>query len=291
MQSTDWTYHFIEATTFIMGNKKNAGKTTFMNLALNHIRKRATPALCSVGLDGERNDLIDGRTKPFVLTEEGDLVVTTYPMIRKSEAQLKLLKVFPYHTVLGQLVIAQTVRKGNIELVGPDNNKQLNEVLSYIKNELGCKTIVIDGAANRITPVSSSDDSSFFYVVNADRKNLDKAIDSMKLLSFTSGCKSLDQLKDKETHSIFYVEGALTYNKTLTIPKESNVVVVENFSSVFLTYKQLVQLCKNKKLIVKKISKLMGFVVILKDVEEEELMELYKNNDIQTQLIINPYVA
>ena len=287
MDKPVWTYHFLDNTTFILGNNKNAGKTTFMNLALNRVREVVTPAFLSIGIDGEPQDLIDGRTKPQIRTLCGDILVTTYPMIQKSEGKYKLLKVFPYHTVLGQLVIAETLRAGCIELVGPENNTQLTEVIAYLKGVLGCKHIIIDGAANRKTPLSSIDNSGFFYVFQANKRTLNKVLETCRLLSY---CASLPTYNPKTELDPYVVEGAFTTNKLNEIPIEYDIIVIDNLSSVFITYKQLIRLSNYKKLMVKKQFSLHAFVAVLKDIDIRELKERFKENNIKEELIINPYV-
>ena len=52
------TDQLINKTTFLVGNKKNAGKTTFLNYVLKQIREVVHPAFFTIGIDGEENDLI-----------------------------------------------------------------------------------------------------------------------------------------------------------------------------------------------------------------------------------------
>ncbi|MFO7674212.1 MAG: hypothetical protein R6V74_10935, partial [Lutibacter sp.] len=141
------TEQLLNKTTFLVGNKKNAGKTTFLNYALAQVREVVRPAFFTIGIDGEPSDLIFDTPKPKVYTEIGDYVVTSGLMINKSDALFEIIHVFPYKTVLGRLVLAKTLRSGSIELVGSEDNKQLDEIVDYLRNEEHIKTIVIDGAA------------------------------------------------------------------------------------------------------------------------------------------------
>ena len=288
MLNSNWTYHFFNNTTFILGNRKNAGKTTFMNLALNIIRKVESPTFLSVGIDGENEDTIDGRNKPQIAALPKDILVTTLPMIKKSDAQFKLLKAFPFYTSLGQIIIAQNLREGHIELVGPENNNQLTCIINYLRNELNCKTIVIDGAANRKTPLSSFENAGFFYIISMDKRTLTKALETCKFLALSSSFETPNY--DDKNQNIYYVQGALTTSKIHEIPGHISKLVVENFTSVFLSYKQLVQLQEQFKIQVKSKFKLNGIVVILKDIKSSEFIKMYKQNSIDIELIINPYV-
>jgi len=129
------TEQLVNKTTFLVGNKKNAGKTTFLNYALAQLREVVQPAFFTIGIDGEASDLIFDTPKPKVYTEIGDYVVTSGLMINKSDALFEIIHVFPYKTVLGRLVLAKTLRSGNIELVGSEDNKQLAEIVDYLRNE------------------------------------------------------------------------------------------------------------------------------------------------------------
>ncbi len=289
MLSNHWSYRFLNHTTFILGNRKNAGKTTFMNLALSFIRKVEPPTFLSVGIDGETRDVIDGSKKPQISTFPNDIVVTTLAMTKKSDAQFKLLKAFPFYTSLGQIVIVQSLRKGKIELVGPENNNQLTCIINYIRNELDCKTIVIDGAANRKTPLSSFKNAGFFYIISINKRTLTKALQTCKLLALSS---SLQTKSNNESRTnTYHFKGALTSSRITEIPEDVSYLVVDNFTSIFLNYNQLTQLQTHVEIQVYTKYKLNGFVVILKDVESGDFIARYNQEHIDTELIINPYVC
>ncbi|WP_439184916.1 hypothetical protein [Carboxylicivirga taeanensis] len=284
MNTSNATYRFINTTSFVMGNRKNAGKTTFMNWALNQIRKIESPAFATIGIDGESHDQIDGRDKPRIYTVPGDVLITSYPMLHKSSGQFRLEKVFPIKTPLGQLVVATTLRSGSIELVGPEYNEQLKELIDYIKKELKYRSIMIDGAASRLTPVSSINGSGFYYVLNIDRRNLRKALEQMQLLSVASGFKQV-----ATNESALRIEGALTPTKISSLPKSCSTLIINDLTSVFLSFTQLKQLMKQVEVQVLNRLQLKSFVVILKDITQNEFIQLYQDKGIQTELIFNPY--
>ncbi|MCG8579581.1 MAG: hypothetical protein MI866_06680 [Bacteroidales bacterium] len=279
------TYRFINTTTFVMGNRKNAGKTTFLNWALNQIRKVESPAFATIGIDGENNDMIDGRNKPQIKTIKGDAIVTSTNMLAKSNGLFKIEKAFPIYTQLGQIVIAKTVRDGNIELVGPEHNEQLTQVVDHLMHELGYKSIIIDGAASRITPVNSIPDSGFYYLVNIDHRNLKKTIEQMQLLSLCSKFETLDV----ETNH-FKIDGALTATKLNNITNEYSTLLINDLTSVFINYTQLTKLLQQVDIKVKNKLNLKGFVIVLKDIEQTEFDRLITNKNIDSEIIYNPYV-
>ena len=256
-----------------------------MNWALNQIRKVEAPAFATIGIDGETHDQIDGRDKPLIKTEPGDVFITSFPMLRKSSGLFKVEKAFPIKTPLGQLVVATTLRNGTIELVGPEFNEQLKNMVDFIKTELNHHSIIIDGAASRLTPVSSIIDSGFYYVVNIDRRNLNKTLEQMQLLSLAAG---FEQTTNDER--AFTVEGALTPGKLNSIPKTTETIVINDLTSIFLNYEQLKHLIKQVNIKVTNRPMLKSYVVVLKDIAQEAFAQLYYNKGIQTELIINPYV-
>ncbi|MBK3516498.1 hypothetical protein [Carboxylicivirga marina] len=285
MSNDALTYQFINNTTFVMGNRKNAGKTTFMNWALNQIRHVESPALATIGIDGESNDMIDGREKPLIHTVKGDAVVTSANMLKRSNGLFKVTKALPIKTPLGQLVIAQTIRDGYIELVGPEHNQQLEQVVSFLSDELGYKSIIIDGAASRITPIASIRKSSLYYLVNIDRKNLTKMVEQMQLISIYSKF-----IKAKDTEKPYVINGALTPSKLTDIPDNCSSILINDMSAIFLNYRQAQQLLKYLIIRVKNEISLKAFVVVLKDIKQEEFSKQLIKAGINTKIIYNPYV-
>ena len=93
----------VNKTTFLVGNKKNAGKTTFLNYALKQVREVVSPTFFTIGIDGETSDLIFETPKPRVYTEIGDFVVTSDLMINKSDALFEIIHVFPYKNSFGKI--------------------------------------------------------------------------------------------------------------------------------------------------------------------------------------------
>lgn len=285
MQTQQLTYQFLNNTTFVMGNRKHAGKTTFLNWVLNQIRQVESPAFGSIGVDGESHDQIDGRTKPRVYAHKGDGIVTSLAMIKKSDGLFSIEKALPINTPLGQLVIAKTLRGGRVELIGPEHNEQLQMVIKHLKDELQYKTIVFDGAASRLTPVSAVEQSGFYYVMNIDRRNLTKAVEQMQLLTLSSQLKTM-----QAAEQLHPLDGALTKAKLSQLPKQCEGILINDLSSVFLSYQQLAQLMKNSNIRVKQSIKLKGFVIITKDVAQEAIKAMLQSKNIQTKIIYNPYV-
>lgn len=278
----------IDKTTYIVGSDKNAGKTTFLNYALNKLRPNTSVLFLSVGVDGETKDLVFGTPKPQVMTNVGDFVITTDSAISKSSALFEIIQVFPYKTVLGKIVLARTVRSGHIELIGPENNDQLKNVIAFAKNECNVKTILVDGAVNRITQVSTSEQAGFIYVFKVSHNNIHSSLRKLKMLSivmdFTIATTSV--LCNSET---VIIDGALTKSKLSQIPIDCKNVVMKDFTKVFVSDKELVKLLDKYDLFFENCYHLNFVVVNLYDIAGDEFEKMLKSKDIDLKIIYNPY--
>jgi hypothetical protein len=278
----------VNKTTFFVGNKKNAGKTTFLNYALTQLREVVQPAFFTIGIDGEASDLIFDTPKPKIYTETGDYVVTSSLMINKSDALFEIIHVFPYKTVLGRLALAKTLRSGTIELVGSEDNKQLAEIIAYLRNEEHIKTIVIDGAASRVTQVASVKNSYFYYIVKIDQKSINSDLNKLRTIAFISKFKDIDHI-DAENKTVFEIKGALTESKLSTIPEDCDILLLNDFTKIFLDFSQVTELTGKLEIAYKIPYELVSFVVILKDILKEDFVKIVESHNIKETILYNPY--
>jgi hypothetical protein len=279
----------VNKTTFLVGNKKNAGKTTFLNYALTQLREVVQPAFFTIGIDGEASDLIFDTPKPKIYTETGDYVVTSSLMINKSDALFEIIHVFPYKTVLGRLALAKTLRSGTIELVGSEDNKQLAEIITYLRNEEHIKTIVIDGAASRVTQVASVKNSYFYYIVKIDQKSINSDLNKLRTIAFISKFKDIDHIDDAENKTVFEIKGALTASKLSMIPENCDILLLNDFTKIFLDFYQVTRLTEKLEIAYKIPYQLVSFVVILKDILKEDFVEIVESHNIKETILYNPY--
>lgn len=286
---SDIAIQLVNKTTFLVGNKKNAGKTTFLNYALKQVRKVVQPAFFTIGIDGETSDLIFDTPKPKVFTETGDFVVTSDLMINKSEASFEIIHVFPYKTVLGRLVLAKTVRSGNIELVGSEDNKQLAEIVDYLRNEENINTIIIDGAASRTTQVASIKNSYFYYIIKLDQKSINSDINKLRTISLINKFKPLDKIDDIENKTVFEIKGALTETKLSQIPEDCDVLLIDDFTKIFLDLSQVTELTRKLEIAYNIQYQLVSFIVILKDIIKNDFVRMLENHNIEDTILYNPY--
>lgn len=275
-------------TTFIVGNDKNAGKTTFLNYSLHLLRKKTEPAFLSVGVDGEEHDQISGMSKPQVFTCENDYLVTTDSMLKKSPGLFRVMQSFPYKTVLGKIVLVKTLRGGSIELVGPENNAQLKEILAFIKEDLRVKTILIDGAVNRLTQVSSSDKAGFVYVFKISRSNLNSSLRKLKTLSLIKNIGGATSA-DVNSKNSFVLEGALTSAKLRQVPEDSEKLILTDFTRIFISHSELTKLQKGLTILFENDYPMNFAMVNLYDISRDEFDAHLKDNNVVLDILYNPF--
>lgn len=279
----------LNRTTFLVGNKKNAGKTTFFNYAISQVREHATVAFMTIGVDGEMDDVIDNKQKPFIYTTKGDYIVTTGSRLNQSDASFAIHHVFPYKTALGNLVLAQTIRGGNVELVGSEDNAQLTEIIHFLKTELFIDTILIDGAANRTTQVASVKNSFFCYILRIDHETLHSDFNKLRALSLINTFPCVEEIKDIHLKKVFEITGAFTESKKGLIPYDCEVLLVNDFTKIFLELPQIERLCSKLQIAYKIKYSLTAFVIILKNIQRNDFQQLLGKYKMEDKFIMNPY--
>ena len=154
---------------FIVGSSKNSGKTTF----LNHLNKELAARLAhpvgilTIGRDGEPEDAVWHHTKPPVTLLPGNLFVTVEAELARLAKEAELVEALPFATMLGPLVIGRAGVKVKAEIVGPDTNRQLWQIVARLE-EHRCGHQLIDGAFERRTQVASHDGARLILVVSPD---------------------------------------------------------------------------------------------------------------------------
>ncbi len=277
---------FIGKTVFVTGAGKSSGKTAFFGYVLNRIRRYGEVAYLSVGAGG-RGDLIFSKSKRGIFARRGDYLLTSDEGLKKSDIDYEIKEVFAQSGVLGRLVFIKVVRGGFIEPAGPESNSYLGNIIEILQNRFKIKTILIDGAVNRVTPVASSADAGYVYTVKADRSSINSAVSSV-LLHFGLSKLPLAE-KIKSAGNTLYFKGALTAGKLAGIGKKIKTVIIEDFSKVFLTYGEWRKFCAKYKVKTASNPKLLFFVVNLHDIGRKEFSDALKSRQILKKIMFNPY--
>ena len=277
-------------TTFIIGSKKNAGKTTFLNYSAASLRKTAPIAYLTIGIDGEKTDQIFQTQKPKIFARKGDTLLSTDSALKQSDASFKILNAYPSSTVLGKLMLLEVLRDGFVEIIGPKNNLQLSHILKDIKKHK-IQTILVDGAINRITQVSSHDNSHFVYVTKLQPENLNSVTDSIKLIYrlWKTPLRSPHACKEKNMETTLFLNGAITKKKTDLIKGNIKTLVFENFTKVFLSYGDWQNLSKKYRIYFKEKFELSSFIINLYNITKEDFKKSLNSPEIMRKTIFNPY--
>ncbi len=144
-------YEFIKPYSSIatIGMCKNAGKTTVLNRLIGECFAHGeTPALTSIGRDGERSDVVTGTDKPEIFVYEGTLVATAEALLTVGDVSREIADTSGMPTPMGEVVIMRAMSDGLVQIAGPSMTAQLR-VLKRRLFALGAKRVFIDGALSR----------------------------------------------------------------------------------------------------------------------------------------------
>ncbi|NPV86099.1 MAG: hypothetical protein HPY45_08835 [Anaerolineae bacterium] len=144
-------------TVGFAGTAKNTGKTTTALHVLQAGKEAGLRlALTSIGYDGENRDNVTGLPKPRYTLQPGMLVATGSTCLRSSTAIVRAIEETPIHTIFGQVVVGEVTYPGTVLLAGPNRSSDLQHVFD-IFTSLGCNLALVDGALNRLVPMTCVD--------------------------------------------------------------------------------------------------------------------------------------
>jgi hypothetical protein len=131
----------------LIGNAKNAGKTTVLN-TLIIAQKSEIIGVTSIGLDGEDLDQITRLPKPKITLFPGMLVATASACLPAATAEFETLETTAFVTPLGAVVIVRIRKEGTMLVAGPSDVKQMTALTKRMM-DYGAKRIYVDGAFAR----------------------------------------------------------------------------------------------------------------------------------------------
>lgn len=136
-------------TLSITGMAKNTGKTVALNYLLEQLRLHGkTVAVTSIGIDGEKTDLVTQTEKPEIELCEGTLFVTSEYHYRQRQLLSEIVDLSEDSTSLGRLVTARVLQAGKVILSGPATTGGVRKVLDRM-GEYGVDMTIVDGALSR----------------------------------------------------------------------------------------------------------------------------------------------
>lgn len=256
------------AVTAVTGFEKGSGKTTFLGLLLRHARRAGPAAVFTIGVDAA------------VRVEPGDVVLTTEPMARSSEARFEVLDTVPGRAAMGRLLLGRARRGGAVTLVGSEHFSALSDAIGRVRREGWADSVLIDGAVNRLTQVSALGDVQFTFAVRVTRSNLRRAAERVKGLADLAALP-----QGREGHR---VEGPLTPEVLEALPPATRALSVGDFTKVLLDPPTLQRTLERYRLSVRKAFGLLGFAVALRDVEPEQFLAAVGPRAAQ-HVLFNPF--
>lgn len=147
----------------LVGNAKNAGKTTVLN-ALLSAHPTLRPGITSIGLDGEDLDTVSFLPKPQIALAPGALAATAEGCLKQSAFRWQLLERTGIMTGLGEIVIVQAQSPGACLVGGPSSVKAMEQVVDSLLR-LGADKVFIDGAFARSSHAAAGE--ALIYVAGA----------------------------------------------------------------------------------------------------------------------------
>lgn len=284
---------FLYGINLITGPGAGCGKTMFAKAIAVSLRNAGHRfALISVGLEGTggvrgnhgatgnqtNNDSFAAEIrhgKSQMIVNAGEVFVTSAAFMESSTCLPEILDVLPGSSALGRLVIARASRCGSAILAGPEQNEYLSWATKRILDEKWAATIIVDGALNRITQAASLRSARLFYAVRAGRSDYLSVARKMRHLHHIAGLPHIDELADNSGsgNKIFHVEGPLTPSTLGAVPGEARIIVVRDFSKIFLDEAEMALLERKRKLALGAKVEFGGFSVVLRNLSREEFMD------------------
>lgn len=162
----------------LVGNAKNAGKTTVLNAILRILSPEAV-AITSIGLDGELIDNVTALPKPRIFVHAGTLVATAEDCLKAAEAAYEILADTGIRTPLGSVVIVRALTEGNMLVAGPSTIAGMDSLVADLRKRQTGK-ILIDGAFSRKSLVRSGE-ACIFAVGAVKSPVLAEVVESCRL--------------------------------------------------------------------------------------------------------------
>ncbi|MCL1908139.1 MAG: hypothetical protein FWG12_02075 [Holophagaceae bacterium] len=250
----------LDRITVFAGLGKGAGKTTALCAAMARVHSVESVAIFTIGFEGERAEAIK--------VERGDVVITSATLARPSSAGLEIIEVLPGLSAVGKLSICRVVRGGDVTLVGPEHLSQLAWAIEFVCDKGYTKTILVDGAAGRITQAGALRNCQLVYCARADGADYRGVADKVELVARLADLP-LDDFGSVDDNCIFRVDGPLTSGVVDGLHKDITGISIDTFTDCFLDSASFRNVLQRYKVCVRRRISLLGFVVGLKNVSRE----------------------
>jgi len=271
--------------TVFTGLGKGSGKTTLFSAAAAEAQRVGSVGVFTIGFDGA------GDKSSAIQIAPGDIVITSLALARAAGARLDIIEVLPGRSAIGRLCLGRSVRAGAVTLVGPEHLSQLVSAIDAIRQKNLAKTVLIDGAAGRITHIGVLPDSQFIYCAQADTANFRRVAENIELISKLADLplNPLDPPDDegRATTGKLHIKGPLTVSMLETIPKETTHISIETLSDCFLDPASFNRASQRFEITVRRRIPLLGFAITLRNIKRETFLETIPS--ASSRIIFNPF--
>ncbi len=137
----------------IVGLEKNTGKTECLNYILNRLPHDKTVAVTSIGIDGERVDLVTKTPKPEIFIRDGVYFSTSQVHYKEKRILAEIVNITNESGALGRIITARALSSGKVLLSGPSSIFSLNRWMQEM-NEFNVDLKIVDGALSRLSLAS-----------------------------------------------------------------------------------------------------------------------------------------
>jgi hypothetical protein len=272
---------------FVAGLGKGSGKTSFVNYALGLLRAAGSrTAVLGIGLDGDGS--ARGSSRAAVPIEPGELFVTAEQFLSASGCEPVIHALVGGSTPFGRLVLARARRRGKAVLVGPESNAEAAQAIRVAREELGAESVLVDGAFDRITQIASIEGGRSYLAATIARGELGQRAAAMRRLSMLAG---LPLVEAELPESACAVKGPLTAQTLARLPRDCELIAIEDLTKAFLSLEELVTLTRTRTLAVRRMLDFGGFVVRLLDLSRAELEDALGDEAAIARVAYNPYEA
>ncbi len=186
----------------VVGNVKNAGKTTVMNSYLTRIENDV--AITSIGLDGEEIDQVTSMEKPQILVKPGYIVASAMETLKNFTCKYEIIQETSINTSIGKVVIVRIVSPGKALVAGPAKVKDMEKLIKELDHYQLSK-IIIDGAFSR--HVFAKITQATILVIGANySRDINVVINDARLTYKKFTLKSLDAKRFSFGDKISYID-------------------------------------------------------------------------------------
>jgi hypothetical protein len=264
--------------TVFAGAGKACGKTAAFLAAAATVQGRGPAALFTIGIETSgasgASCAKDGAKAHALRVAPGDVVITTVPLARAAGARLEVIDALPGRSAVGRLCVCRAVRAGSVALVGPEHLGQLASTIDLVRRENLAESVLVDGAAGRLTQAGALPEAQVVYCARADASNYLRVAENIELIARLADLPVEEPSEPGETgtNGTLRLEGPLTPSVVEGLDAQTTHVSIGSLSDCFLDAPAFDRAARRLAITVRRRIPLLCFAVALKDVKREAFM-------------------